>query len=495
MSSFQRIGLLLLTLLAVAGLAGTGLLYSDRQKRIAEIAQLRREVEQLKDQVTTAAEVQQENRRLKNQVEDLQQQVTDLQQQLAESREARSTPEPGLPTPTPGAEQPTPTPGTAGGSRLSPDQEALLDQIGRQVVEIRGLAELQPAQRNLMTREELRAYMQQDLDKHNTPEDFRNEHETYWLLGMLPSDLDLRQFYLDLLTEQVAGFYDHETKSFYIISDKPRLSALDKVTYAHEFDHHLQDQHFDLGQMLPDDVENDRGMAIRSLVEGDASLLMEQWLIRHLEFAELQELLEEQLQLQSPMLDTAPEIIKQSLLFPYEEGLAFVRLLYNQGGWQAVDQALRDPPSSTEQILHPEKYTGAQRDEPKEVALPDLSGALPGWEVADSNTLGELDLSVMLSEYGLTRELASQAAAGWGGARYNLYRNAQEIPVLVVVTVWDTEQDAVEFEQALRSVLQPNGELLKNEELNIALQRQGDRVSFAISPDEGLALRVDKALR
>ena len=108
-----------------------------------------------------------------------------------------------------------------------------------------------------------------------------------------------------------------------------------------------------------------------------------------------------------------------------------------------MNLSLQDPPRSTEQIMHPEKFLQVPADQPKAVGLPDLTGPLgPGWELKETNTLGEFDLNVMLRENGASDP--DKGADGWGGGKFEMYKLAQEMMVYSSV-VWDTEADAKEF--------------------------------------------------
>jgi hypothetical protein len=162
---------------------------------------------------------------------------------------------------------------------------------------------------------------------------------------------------------------------------------------------------------------------------------------------------------ETPLLETVPPVLTIWFLFPYVAGQPFVDALRSAGGWDAVDAAYKDPPVSTEQIMHPEKYI--ERDDPTPVKLPDLKATLgTGWSVIDENTVGELQTAVLLANLkpgqGLNMttgsldlpEAATNAAAGWDGDQYALWGKGDQ-EVLVWQSVWDSEQDAVAFSRAL----------------------------------------------
>jgi hypothetical protein len=142
-------------------------------------------------------------------------------------------------------------------------------------------------------------------------------------------------------------------------------------------------------------------------------------------------------------LDRAPKVVRAELLFPYLDGLNFVRQTFQRASnYSSVDDVFRNPPDSTEQVLHPEKYRA--REKPVDVAMPDLAETLgEGWRRIDSNVLGELDLRILLEEYG-DRVPAARAAAGWNGDRWQLLEKDGRQAV-VLRTAWDSENDAREF--------------------------------------------------
>jgi len=276
-------------------------------------------------------------------------------------------------------------------------------------------------------------------------------------LGLLPADANLGELYVKLLGEQVAGLYSPDDKQLYVVSRSGKLGPTEKTTFAHEYTHALQDQNFDLGSLKLDEVgEGDKGIAGLSLVEGDATLVMSLWQIQHLSQADLLQLLGESLNPEvTASLDAMPKVLQESLLFPYTAGLSFVQALQASGGWDAVNAAFRDPPASTEQVLHPEKY--ASHEAPVDVTLPaDLPAKLgPGWTKGLEDTLGEFQLKVWLDQAGggSGGPSADTAAAGWGGDRVMLLDGPNGARAIALKTAWDSAADASEFAAAAGPVV------------------------------------------
>ncbi|RMF50267.1 MAG: hypothetical protein D6755_01390 [Anaerolineae bacterium] len=355
-----------------------------------------------------------------------------------------------VPTPTQGGETFPTEPS------LTPQES--MDQIESQVQELRGLDVLQPVERQLLTTEGLRRHVLENFLKDYTPAEAHDDVLTLHAFGFLPSDFDLIALYTALYTEQVAGFYDDEVKAMYVVQGEA-FGGPERMTYAHEFTHALQDQHYDLRGNLKITDENcqqnsEYCAAVQSLVEGDATLVQEFWLTDYATSQDYSEIYEFYGTFQSPVYDSAPEYMQQDFLFPYQQGKDFVRFLYERGGWEMVDAAYQTLPQSTEQILHPERYPD---DTPVAVTVPDVRALLPdGWRQVDEGVMGEWYTYLMLSygRDGVARQSEGEAAAaaeGWGGDAYRVYVSPDEQQfALVFDTTWDTTRDANEFRHTLQ---------------------------------------------
>lgn len=135
-------------------------------------------------------------------------------------------------------------------------------------------------------------------------------------------------------------------------------------------------------------------------------------------------------------------------MFPYLAGLQFVRHFFLEGDWATIDEVYLDPPVSTEQIIHPERYP---EDVPVELALPELEDvSASGWRVADEGQLGEWLILSMLSQY-IFPEDADRAAEGWGGDTYQILVNEESgETAFVLLLEWDTMRDSHEFTSEFR---------------------------------------------
>jgi hypothetical protein len=368
---------------------------------------------------------------------------------------ACNAPAPSAPVtapPSPPAATATPSPAT---TPIPPsDLAALYRQIEDQVLEIRGLPAEQRIEPVILSEDEVRQRIEEQFEKDNPPDKLAVAEETLKALGLLPADADLGTLYVDLLGSQVAGFYDPETKELVVVSRSGQVGATEKVTFAHEFVHALQDQSFGLEGIEVDAVgQGDRSLGRLALVEGDATLAMTLWLSKHLGPDELQELLEVDPEAQA-MLDSMPAILRETLLFPYQQGLVFVNGLWARTGWEAVDGAYGRLPDSTEQVLHPEKYEAREVPVTVQLDAAALAAAMgEGWTDTPEDTLGEFQITVWLRENGVPALDSSGAAAGWGGDRLAYLRGPGDAWALVLRTAWDTTEDAEEFVAAAETAV------------------------------------------
>jgi hypothetical protein len=330
---------------------------------------------------------------------------------------------------------------------------SVMSKIERQVEQLRGLRLSNEVDRHTMTGEDLRERVMDDFFTDYTTKDARVDAQIMSLFGFLESDYDLYNLYIDLYSEQIAGFYDDIMKEMVIVKEE-KFSGAEKMTYAHEFTHALQDEAYDLenGLGLNDDrclADSEYCAAVQALVEGDATLTETLWFIDHSSAQDKKDVMEMYDDYQSPVYDSAPQYLQEDFLFAYTAGLEFVQYLYDQGGYAAVDEAYANPPVSTEQIMHPEKYPN---DIPVTLDLPNFTSILSAdWQIIDSGNLGEWYTYLMLAkpydpDFALDQDDAEDAAQGWGGDQYQIFYNEQDRQnILVYVSQWDSVSESAEF--------------------------------------------------
>lgn len=322
-------------------------------------------------------------------------------------------------------------------------------------------------------REDLKDFLLEELDREMPPDELRAAELGLIALGFLPKQADLKGIMIQVYSEEIAAFYDTRTKTMHLIeepaADKAKgpsfLERLlgkkggfdkeeNRTVLAHELTHALADQNFDL-QAMQEAIkkDDDRSLALSALIEGEAMLTMigaqmDDWTGEAVAMLPYQDL-DRAFRFLGPLLPAfggqslrgAPPIIRESLLFPYLRGMVFVAAVANDGGWDALNRAYERPPLSTEQILHPEKYTG-ELDLPMAVDLGELDPG-DGWEEVGRNVVGEMQLAILLA-----RHDGRRAAAGWDGDRYAVFQGPEDRLGLVWFTTWDSENDAREFAES-----------------------------------------------
>ena len=348
--------------------------------------------------------------------------------------------------------------------RIDPD--TLLketDVVIEEASRVRGLSLKSRLDMSVTDRLELAAALNRELLEEYPRRDSAGEGAVFQALGLIPAETSYEDTIIRLLSESVESRYDQRRKILYIASWLP--GSEQKSILAHETTRALQDQNFDIDKIERADLaaQNwDRTLAHQAVFEGDRTVVMLQMALerekRH--FSDLPDLA---YVMQSWMATTlspddasssVPEFAKKILLFPYGHGASFLQGIWRKSpGWDSINGIYLDLPSSTEQILHPEKYYGV-RDDPKPVVPIDPVARLGGaWRAVYRNVLGEFTLGLLLNLH-FTEEHSAKVVTGWGGDSVTYMENETGGKAVFVNTVWDTGEDAEEFFQAMDSWLQ-----------------------------------------
>ena len=304
-----------------------------------------------------------------------------------------------------------------------------------------------------LSRSELSAYVKELFDDEYPPAQARADERLLRALDLLPASTDLRALRAKVLEENVAGFYDErpEKRRLYAVSDDRRFTAMNQIVLAHELRHALQDQYAPLHDELPDSIGDfdDRRLAFLSLLEGDATLVMERFVRQRLGSLGPEAASEagpaegDTSALAAAGLDSvpgAPPVVRDQLLQPYLAGVTFARALWAHGGPDALRDAWARPPGSMEQVLHPARFFAGEA--PRRVT-PTVA-APAGATLVSEGVLGELLVRTLLGE-------GSEAAAeGWGGDAWRLW-DVGGRTVLAWRSEWDTAKDGDEAWAALRA--------------------------------------------
>lgn len=366
--------------------------------------------------------------------------------------------------------QTTPTPTQEGappqGFNLdfpTPDGEvrALMDEIRAEVLAVRGLTIEADAEDYLITRDQAVQVLEQLYLTEIVSENISREQDLLVALGLVPADYFLADYEVSSQADQLGGFYVPALDSLFIIGED--FSGLAPFIYAHEYEHALADEYYDLNSLLTEDcgVFSDACRAARALGEGDATLLSRQWLntFANPEVVEKVVLgffndLDAMLVADQP----PPPFISMDVAFPYQEGEVFADSLVSAGGWDAIDAAYLAPPGTTEQILHPDKYLAGEEALPIEVV--DISTALSSeWERLVDGRLGEWMTYLLLwlgpseAETVADQATAAAAAAGWGNDALQSYQRPDGSVAFSAHWVWDSPADGDEMLAAMQSQL------------------------------------------
>jgi hypothetical protein len=319
-------------------------------------------------------------------------------------------------------------------------------KIEADVEEIRGLKFREPVVYAVVTRKEIKDVVSKKMSEVFSAEDFTAISGALARLGLLPPGYDLRKKYIELLGEQIAAFYDQHRHKLFMFEDASLESVQNQVILAHELTHALQDQNYDLLKFPLEIKDNDdRSLAASALIEGDATLVMSQYMMKHLSLRALKENVGSALTQNTEQIAQAPRYLREMLLFPYLRGQEFCLAITAEGGFPALARCYRKLPASTAEILHPARF-GEPAPPGVAWAKTDFDGHPPG----ESNVVGEAVMRIHLAA-GLEEVAAEKLAAHARGDRYLFFAQPES---LVWKTVWENPEAATEFAAAERQVLE-----------------------------------------
>lgn len=341
-------------------------------------------------------------------------------------------------------------PADAGAIRDAGPRDPLLslaDEITTRMTALRQLPLRRPIQSGTLSREDILARLRARVAEEYRGDELTREGLLQRTLGLWNDPRDYTETSFALLEEQVAGFYDPTRKHLFVASWLSPFSQ--GPTLAHEITHALQDQHFDIERFTTHERGvGDRQLSAMTVVEGDATLAM-------LAFSSGRRGLVDRSRAamgsigggSGERLARAPLVLRETLVFPYREGLRLCTDAYESGGWGAVNALLRSPPVSTEQILHSDKLASREPVVNVELALP--ASLASTHEIAYHETYGELGVQLWLRTWG-DDQSAIDAAAGWGGDRAALLvpRGTTTVTAQTpVASLWLLSMDASPFER------------------------------------------------
>ena len=400
-----------------------------------------------------------------------------------------------------------------------------------------------PVKYQVTSRDKVGEWLNERMRDEEVAQRLENAELVLKKLGLLPREFDLRTFYLELMREQVAGFYNTKNKTMYLLDWMPLEQQ--RPVMAHELTHALQDQSFQLDEWMKAGRKNDdkdrnskdldagleaierdeEEVARHALAEGQAMAVLLDYFLAPSQrdvtnspaFVEAlkQSMLEG---IGSPVFQRAPLYIKESLAFPYKAGLTFVQELLLAGGKdRAYTGAMRDPPRSTREVMVPQAYLRKEHLPP--VTLPKLAPILGEHFVRhDVGAFGQFDVDVFLKQFA-GEKTADKLSPEWrGGAYYALRR--KDVPdthklatkdiALLFLSRWSRPEVAKSFAAAYAGALlrryrfaqsQPSGTpddprttRWSTDEGEVLVEQQGTAVLVLESFDQDSTKRIRDAV-
>jgi hypothetical protein len=357
-----------------------------------------------------------------------------------------------------------------------------VQQILRELSALTGFPVKHPVAFESITREQINHYLQDRIKEVTKPAELRAEETTLKKFGFVPQSFDLKKNTIDLLTEQAAAFYDFHRKKLFI-SDWAQTSMRD-AALIHELAHALADQSFSLEKFTKKvEQDSEKSLARQAVVEGQAmwltSAVMAKREGREHPPETSTEVQDEAAQPSGrfPVFDQAPLYIRESLLFPYSAGERFQEAVYEKLNREALSVVFRDPPVSSQQVLHPQKYFDHVTPEP-----PPLPKDPKGLKRFAEGNLGELDHSVLLRQYASVIE-AQDVAPKLAGSQYRLLeRRHTKRVVLVYASAWTDAPTAERFFHLYRRVLEGKWKTMRvASETGTVLTGEGDDGYFRVN--------------
>jgi hypothetical protein len=336
-------------------------------------------------------------------------------------------PEPHPPTMPAVAASPPPD-----GRRATPSELALVKGLMTETERLRGLHFRQPVDVTIEGKATMRAYVERTIDS----EVLERARLRYLSLGAIAADLDVRKLLVEVMEDELVGYYDPKEKRLAVRSDiAPALDSSSpagfawRATVVHELVHALQDQYFDLATKIDQQRTTDADDAFGALVEGDATLVMLGY-TAEVNGESMRSVVEQPdrilaaltrpLDQLTPALREAPPLLREPLLFRYREGAFFCARLVRSHGWSRVDAAQRKPPLSTRMIRNPDEFLRGARD--FATSLPKFERA--PWQQRDEDVLGALELTVWLE---LDAARSARVIEDWRGDRYQIVADGDRL--------------------------------------------------------------------
>jgi hypothetical protein len=369
-----------------------------------------------------------------------------------------------------------------------------VDEMMRSLSEITGWKVQRKVPAEIMGKDKFRKLVETGMKEANGDKEVRAEEIALKMFGFVPPDFNLARESADLVTEQAAAFYDYTKKRLFVL-DSTDDGPEQQLALVHELAHALADQQYSLNKFMrrgsPDDEDT---TARQAVMEGQASWLSWAYMSkRNGGKAEVPEQLLDRLAngvgaegADFPVFTQAPLYVRESLVFPYEEGMRFQDAVYRKLGRAAFDEIFKHPPRDTQQIMHPDAYLASRA--PTMPALPALDHLLGkdarSFRLLTEGSVGEFDFSVLLRQY-IGEDQGAAAASHWRGGVYRIYENKRDkYPVLTYVAEWDSADSA-------RDYFELYGRVLKAKWKHLDIGASSDRIVSGSGDTGQFQVRVD----
>ncbi len=340
-------------------------------------------------------------------------------------------------------------------------------ELSQEIAQITGLRLKKPIAWTTISRDQLKTYLERQIRTSIKPDEIRAEELTLKKFGLVPRDFDLAKATVELMTEQAAAFYDYHQKKLYLL-ESTAGSSLEQTALVHELAHALADQHFRLEKFIRGASQTDDGSLARvSVMEGQATWIMTEYslrksglsLVKSPAMAEMMAANGESGSSGSyPVLEGAPLYLRQSLIFPYTQGMRFQQKVVEKlGSPAAFDEVFRKPPLTTQEIIHPDRYLerASRSSKLPRPPLLEVPSAKDYRGLAEGG-VGEFDHDVLIEQYG-GKDEAAAVAPHWTSGFYRIFeaRHDRNRIVLSYAVEWDNPQIAARYFDLYRSKIIP----------------------------------------
>jgi hypothetical protein len=342
-----------------------------------------------------------------------------------------------------------------------------VDKIFAFAAEDTGMPKRAVVKRRLVSKADVEKYASGQLAKEEFAKSLAEEELSMKKIGFLPRDFNLKEFLVKSTGQEIAAYYDPETKTISMLNWVP--PDRQEPILAHELTHALQDQNYNLLKWMrpakgagETGATDDSAIARKAVVEGQAMVVYFDYILKPLgrtleDTPGLIYSMEDPAVkgvIDSQLMHDAPMVLREADGFAYQQGLIFEGELLHKGGKKmAFAGAYARPPRNSHEVLQPDAYIRGEKLPP--VRIPDMREVLNNqYDVYDSGGIGELDVRALLKQYG-ERRIADEVSSAWQGGAYATFHRKDKVVAevsastadlaLLYISRWKTPQAAERF--------------------------------------------------